>query len=130
MNSPIPVVKPIRISLLLPAYMVADYLHECLQSIIDQSLQICEEYAQRHPDLLKLIANAETQGVSVAGESRKIAVDVAAPALATIEQKCRAWNIRLMDIMTVDGSGLLSLGRPLKLLLALYQVRRNLNRCQ
>ena len=114
--------------MLLPAYMVADYLHECLQSIIDQSLQICEEYAQRHPDLLKLIANAETQGVSVAGESHKIAAEVAAPALAMIEQKCRIWYIRLMDLMIGVGGGLLSLGRSLKLQLALYPVRRNLAR--
>ena len=332
MNSPIPVVKPIRISLILPVYNVADYLHECLQSIIDQSpgftieallvedcsadhsLQICEEYAQQHPDLFKLVVNVENQGVSVARnigldnacgdyfmfvdpddvlpmdalqnlyaaatrndsdivkgnntiftehsehdarynvssesmirgdevlvalfrhsqvrghpwgkmfnrqrlgsirfpvgvrmaqdlyycgevfsvarslllidkpvyryrnretgstgrkyetdaylhwldsvekigsfahspkqinahralqvrtmaqiarECRKIAPDVAAPVLATIEQKCTAWNIRLMNIMTGNGGGLLSLGRFLKLQLALYQIRRSLAR--
>jgi hypothetical protein len=50
--------------------------------------------------------------------------------LATIEQKCSAWNIRLMDIMTGDGGGLLSLGRFLKLQLALYQIRRSLARCR
>ena len=334
MNSPIPVVKPMRVSLILPVYNVADYLHECLQSIIDQSpeftiealliedcssdqsLQICEEYAQQHPDLFKLVTNAENQGVSVARniglenacgdyfmfvdpddvlpldalqnlyaavtqndsdivkgnntiftehsehdarynvssesmvrgdevlttlykhsqvrghpwgkmfnrqrlgsirfpvgvrmaqdlyycgevfsaarslllidkpvyryrnretgstgrkyetdaylhwldsvekigsfarsrkqinahrglqvrtmaqiarECRNIAPDVAAPVLATIEQKCSAWNIRLMTIMSGDGDGLRSLGRFLKLQLALYQIRRSLARCQ
>ena len=58
MNSPIPVVKPIRISLIPPVYNVADYLHECLH--------ICEEYSQQHPDLFKLVASEENQGVSVA----------------------------------------------------------------
>ena len=64
-------------------YNVAEYLPECLQSVIDQtfdliieallvedcstdrSLQICKEYAERHPDLFKLMRNAENQGVSV-----------------------------------------------------------------
>ena len=84
MTSPLATANPIRISLILPVYNVAEYLPECLQSIIDQSfdfnivtllvedcstdpsLQICKEYAERHPDLFKLLASAENQGVSVA----------------------------------------------------------------
>ena len=83
MNPPIPVVKPIRISLILPVYNFVDHLHECLRNIIDQSsertiealpaedcstdqsLQICEEYAERDSDLLKLINHPENQCDSV-----------------------------------------------------------------
>jgi hypothetical protein len=84
MISPTPAAEPIRISLILPVYNVAEFLPECLQSIIDQapefniealliedcstdhSLQICREYADRQPDLFRLIANAENRGVSAA----------------------------------------------------------------
>ena len=76
MNSPTPVANPIRISLILPVYNVAEYLPECLQSIIDQSFefdfeallvedcstdhsrQICTDFADRHPDPFRLIENA------------------------------------------------------------------------
>jgi glycosyltransferase involved in cell wall biosynthesis len=84
MNSDLPTANPIRISLILPVYNVAEYLHECLQSVIDQSFdlnieallvedcstdhsrQICTDFVDRHPDLFKLLTNAENQGVSVA----------------------------------------------------------------
>ena len=84
MTSPFPNADPIRISLILPVYNVAEFLSECLQSIIEQSfefnieallvedcstdhsLPICRDFAERYSDLFKLIANAENQGVSVA----------------------------------------------------------------
>ena len=90
MTSPAPVVKPVRISLILPVYNVAEFLHECLQSIIDQSIefdieallvddcstdhsrQICREFADRRPDLFRLIESAQNNGVSVA---RNIGLD-------------------------------------------------------
>lgn len=90
MNSPTSVTNPLRISLILPVYNVAEYLPECLQSIIDQSFefdieallvedcstdhsrQICNDFADRHPGLFKLIANTQNQGVSVA---RNIGLD-------------------------------------------------------
>lgn len=90
MNTPDSVADPLRISLILPVYNVADYLPECLQSIIDQSveleieaflvedcstdhsLQICTDFSDRYPGLFKLIANTHNQGVSVA---RNIGLD-------------------------------------------------------
>ncbi len=84
MNSVIPNVNSIRISLILPVYNVADYLHECLQSIIDQtfdlsieallvedcstdnSRQICSDFVDRYPDVFRLLTNEVNQGVSVA----------------------------------------------------------------
>jgi hypothetical protein len=84
MISPTPATNPVPISIILPVYNVAEYLPECLQSIIDQSfefnieallvedcstdhsLQICKDFADRHSDLSELIANAENRGVSVA----------------------------------------------------------------
>ena len=92
MTSPTPEANAIRISLILPVYNVAEYLPECLQSIIDQSfefnieallvedcstdhsLPIYKEYAERHPVLFKLMANTENQGVSVA---RNVGLDSA-----------------------------------------------------
>jgi glycosyltransferase involved in cell wall biosynthesis len=89
-NSPTSIIGSLRISLIVPVYNVAEYLHECLQSIIDQSfeftieallvedcstdqsLQICKEYAEKHSDLFKLIANAENQGVSA---TRNVGLD-------------------------------------------------------
>jgi glycosyltransferase involved in cell wall biosynthesis len=82
--------KRIRISILLPVYNVADFLPECLQSIVHQSFDheiealliddcstddsklICENFVREYPDLFKLIANAENRGVSVA---RNIGLD-------------------------------------------------------
>ena len=90
MNSPTSIIGSLRISLIVPVYNVAEYLPECLQSIIDQSfeftieallvedcstdqsLQICKEYAEKHSDLFKLIAKAENQGVSA---TRNIGLD-------------------------------------------------------
>jgi cellulose synthase/poly-beta-1,6-N-acetylglucosamine synthase-like glycosyltransferase len=37
---PTPAANPIRISLILPVYNVAEYLPECLQSVIDQSFAV------------------------------------------------------------------------------------------
>ena len=90
MTSPTPEANAIRISLILPVYNVAEYLPECLQSVIDQtfdlnieallvedcstdhSRQICAEFAELHPDLFTLIASDRNQGVSVA---RNIGLD-------------------------------------------------------
>jgi len=76
--------KPIRISIILPVYNVAEYLQECLQSIVDQSFDheieallvddcstdnskaICIRYADEYPGLFKLISHETNRGVSVA----------------------------------------------------------------
>jgi hypothetical protein len=82
--------QPVALSIILPVYNVADYLRECLQSIVDQacgfaieallvedcspdhSKQICQEFVERYPLLFRLFANAENRGVSVA---RNIGLD-------------------------------------------------------
>jgi len=79
--------KPIRISIILPVYNVAEYLQECLQSIVDQSFDheieallvddcstdnskaICIRYADEYPGLFKLISHETNRGVSVARNS-------------------------------------------------------------
>jgi glycosyltransferase involved in cell wall biosynthesis len=40
MNSSPPAANPVQISIILPVYNVAEYLPECLQSIIDQSYAV------------------------------------------------------------------------------------------
>ena len=87
MNSKAPTNKPIRISIILPVYNTADFLPECLQSIVDQSFDheiealliddcstdnsktICLRYAAEYPALFKLIEHEINQGVSVARNS-------------------------------------------------------------
>jgi glycosyltransferase involved in cell wall biosynthesis len=71
-----------RISIILPVYNVAEFLPQCLQSIVDQSPEfefealliddcstdhsrsICNDYAGRHPQLFSLLANPDNRGVS------------------------------------------------------------------
>jgi glycosyltransferase involved in cell wall biosynthesis len=87
MNSQDTTGKPIRISIILPVYNVADFLPECLQSIVDQSFDheieallvddcstdnskaICIRYADEYPGLFKLISHETNRGVSVARNS-------------------------------------------------------------
>jgi hypothetical protein len=64
----------------------------------------------------------------IARECRKIPPESAAPVLATIEQKCRQWNIRLFNLIVVDRLGLRGISRYIKLRLALRQIRQNLSR--
>jgi hypothetical protein len=51
-----------------------------------------------------------------------LSLSMQARVLVTIEQKCKDWNVRLAVMIT--GAGLESLGRYLKPLLVLYQIRR------
>ena len=75
---------PIQVSLILPVYNVADYLPECLDSIVaqsaplaleallvddcstDHSRSICQAYCERFPRLFRLMPGEANQGVSVA----------------------------------------------------------------
>ena len=74
----------VKLSIILPVFNVADYLEDCLQSIIDESTdiavealliedcstdssrEICTRYADRHPALFTLIEHEQNSGVSVA----------------------------------------------------------------
>jgi glycosyltransferase involved in cell wall biosynthesis len=64
----------------------------------------------------------------IARECRKIPPASASPVLATIEQKCQQWNIRLFDLIVIDRLGLRGISRYIKMQLALRQIRRNLSR--
>jgi len=64
--------------------------------------------------------------VQIARECRRISPQSAAVVLQIIEQKCAQWNLRFVDLLISDRSGLRDIGRYVKLLLALRQIRRNL----
>lgn len=63
----------------------------------------------------------------IARECRKIPTTTAREVLVTIDQKCNAWNIRLIGTILSGGAGFGSLWRYLKLQLALLQIRRKLS---
>jgi glycosyltransferase involved in cell wall biosynthesis len=63
----------------------------------------------------------------IARECRKIPATTARDVLATIEQKCDAWNIRPIGTILSGSAGVGSLWRYLKFQLALLQIRRNLS---
>jgi glycosyltransferase involved in cell wall biosynthesis len=72
-----------QVSIIVPVYNVADYLDECMQSLLDQSfggsievlliedcsadssLQLCEAWTEKRPDVFKLLKNDKNRGVSV-----------------------------------------------------------------
>ncbi len=73
--------KQVRISILIPAFNVQDYLEECLESVLvqtlqpceivlayeksgDRTLEICESYAARH-DMIKIVEQ-QAKGLSAA----------------------------------------------------------------
>ena len=76
--------SPVQISIIVPVYNVADYLHECLQSIVEQdyaqafeailvddcstdgSADICREFSVAYPEIFILIERETNGGVSVA----------------------------------------------------------------
>jgi hypothetical protein len=64
----------------------------------------------------------------IARECRNIPPEIATRVLTTIEQKCKAWNIRLTDMLLGGGAGLRTLVRYIKFKLALRQIRRGLTR--
>jgi hypothetical protein len=61
----------------------------------------------------------------IARECRNIPTDSAARVLATIEEKCRDWNIRAGQVLS-GSLDLSTIGRYLKLQLALRHIRHNL----
>lgn len=74
----------IAISVIVPVYNIAAYLDSCLQSLVaqqgaptyeiilvddgstDGSSEICQQWAEQHPSLIRFIQQAVNQGVSVA----------------------------------------------------------------
>lgn len=73
----------------------------------------------------KLLLRTMTQ---IARECRRIPADSATAVLAVIEQKCRQWQLGMLNTVLVDRLGLRAIGRYTKLQLALRQIRRNLSR--
>jgi glycosyltransferase involved in cell wall biosynthesis len=85
-----PADKATRVSVILPVYNAADFLPECLRSIVEQSFdheietlliddcstddsaQICKNFTASYPKLFRLIANTENRGVSA---TRNIGLD-------------------------------------------------------
>ena len=69
----------------------------------------------------QLLLRTATQ---LARECRHLPVDQAAPVLVEIEALCERWQLQLSRILLRDRLGLRSIGRYLKLRLALAQARR------
>ena len=81
---------------------------------------ISAQQKRAHKDLL---LRTMTQ---IARECRQIPEASAKKVLATIDRKCREWNLQLFPIVLRDKLGLRAISRYIKLQLAIKQIRHNL----